>query len=100
MAGTTGLEPATSAVTGQRSNQLSYVPTAVVLHSKCNILHSFLAVSLGKISTGQTETLGPAESTADPHRRLAPRIVPDFLWNLPRIPLQEDMRSIFPTRNI
>ena len=27
MAGTTGLEPATSAVTGQRSNQLSYVPT-------------------------------------------------------------------------
>jgi hypothetical protein len=27
MAGTTGLEPATSAVTGRRSNQLSYVPT-------------------------------------------------------------------------
>ena len=27
MAGTTGLEPAASAVTGQRSNQLSYVPT-------------------------------------------------------------------------
>ena len=30
MAGTTGLEPATSAVTGQRSNQLSYVPTLSV----------------------------------------------------------------------
>jgi hypothetical protein len=28
MAGTTGLEPATSAVTGQRSNQLNYVPSA------------------------------------------------------------------------
>jgi hypothetical protein len=27
MAGTTGLEPATSAVTGQRSNQLNYVPS-------------------------------------------------------------------------
>jgi hypothetical protein len=30
MAGTTGLEPATSAVTGQRSNQLSYVPKNAV----------------------------------------------------------------------
>jgi hypothetical protein len=29
MAGTTGLEPATSAVTGQHSNQLNYVPTAI-----------------------------------------------------------------------
>ena len=31
MAGTTGLEPATSAVTGQRSNQLSYVPKSKLL---------------------------------------------------------------------
>jgi hypothetical protein len=30
MAGTTGLEPAASAVTGQRSNQLNYVPTRQV----------------------------------------------------------------------
>lgn len=29
MAGTTGLEPATSDVTGRRSNQLNYVPAAV-----------------------------------------------------------------------
>ena len=32
MAGTTGLEPATSAVTGQRSNQLNYVPNKSGLH--------------------------------------------------------------------
>jgi hypothetical protein len=30
MAGTTGLEPAASAVTGQRSNQLNYVPTCQI----------------------------------------------------------------------
>jgi hypothetical protein len=29
LAGTTGLEPATSDVTGRRSNQLSYVPALV-----------------------------------------------------------------------
>ncbi len=29
MAGTTGLEPAASAVTGQRSNQLNYVPVSL-----------------------------------------------------------------------
>ncbi len=29
MAGATGLEPAASAVTGQRSNQLSYAPAGV-----------------------------------------------------------------------
>ncbi len=34
MAGTTGLEPATSAVTGQRSNQLSYVPNSWDCHSR------------------------------------------------------------------
>jgi hypothetical protein len=32
LAGTTGLEPATSAVTGQRSNQLSYVPNVAHVH--------------------------------------------------------------------
>ena len=31
MAGATGLEPATSGVTGRRSNQLSYAPTTLDL---------------------------------------------------------------------
>ena len=35
MAGTTGLEPATSAVTGQRSNQLNYVPAEPHLFANC-----------------------------------------------------------------
>ena len=33
LAGTTGLEPATSDVTGRRSNQLNYVPACVGLFS-------------------------------------------------------------------
>ena len=36
MAGTTGLEPAASAVTGQRSNQLNYVPTREI-NEMCNL---------------------------------------------------------------
>ncbi len=43
MAGTTGLEPATSAVTGQRSDQLSYVPSAIpIAERKSQILLSLL----------------------------------------------------------
>ncbi len=44
MAGTTGLEPATSAVTGQRSNQLSYVPT-IVFSDNLDICHIESSVS-------------------------------------------------------
>jgi hypothetical protein len=36
MAGTTGLEPAASAVTGQRSNQLNYVPTRQINKTRNN----------------------------------------------------------------
>ena len=34
MAGVTGLEPATSGVTGRRSNQLSYTPAEAALREK------------------------------------------------------------------
>jgi hypothetical protein len=36
MAGTTGLEPAASAVTGQRSNQLNYVPSCQINEMRNN----------------------------------------------------------------
>src|SRR2546428_257363 len=36
VAGTTGLEPAASAVTGQRSNQLNYVPTRQINEMRNN----------------------------------------------------------------
>jgi hypothetical protein len=43
MAGTTGLEPAASAVTGQRSNQLNYVPSLFsYLYRKPAYLLAFL----------------------------------------------------------
>ena len=34
MAGPTGLEPATSCVTGRRSNQLNYDPTAAIHYAE------------------------------------------------------------------
>ena len=47
MAGTTGLEPATSAVTGQRSNQLSYVPKKLFNNLElCHIESSVSQLSL------------------------------------------------------
>jgi hypothetical protein len=48
MAGTTGLEPAASAVTGQRSNQLNYVPTRQISGMwRSSRLDSILTVSSG-----------------------------------------------------
>src|ERR1035437_826986 len=81
MAGTTGLEPATSAVTGQRSNQLSYVPTLISsTYAKSKNLLSFAAVySFSRIHSfhgiypisamnGQHEILPsmPLEATRNP----------------------------------
>ena len=51
MAGTTGLEPATSAVTGQRSNQLNYVPNTRSLQAlDCRNFHRDNKLSLSEIS--------------------------------------------------
>jgi hypothetical protein len=46
MAGTTGLEPATSDVTGRRSNQLNYVPAEASLRSATKVTHSPAEVAL------------------------------------------------------
>jgi hypothetical protein len=51
MAGTTGLEPAASAVTGQRSNQLNYVPSLpfIGLAPKPACLLSILTVQRSRL---------------------------------------------------
>jgi hypothetical protein len=52
MAGTTGLEPATSAVTGQRSDQLSYVPRLFFNNlGLCHIESSGSQLSLFSLSS-------------------------------------------------
>ena len=57
MAGTTGLEPATSAVTGQRSNQLSYVPTSALnTLVVCNIESSVSQTSLFSLASNAAWT--------------------------------------------
>ena len=58
MAGATGLEPATSGVTGRRSNQLSYAPAgeneAVLASPRWGVKHTTIAWD------GQSEAGGHA----------------------------------------
>ena len=42
MAGTTGLEPATSDVTGRRSNQLNYVPALMERNARAPLTNFFI----------------------------------------------------------
>jgi hypothetical protein len=66
MAGTTGLEPATSAVTGQRSNQLSYVPKQPIQFNRTeNADNHQAAKPLAVWANGRADTL----SIPQPARR-------------------------------
>ena len=58
MAGTTGLEPATSAVTGQRSNQLNYVPrignhTRLFFRRRARILRPCILAIIANFDKGR-----------------------------------------------
>lgn len=64
MAGTTGLEPATSAVTGQHSNQLNYVPNCYFF----NIAEDGLLCRLGEWKSRSLCTLSPPELYCPPNR--------------------------------
>jgi hypothetical protein len=77
MAGAAGLEPVTSAVTGQRSNQLSYAPamgTGTLVESP-----GIVNVGIRKIRAADAKEVGvgnPAEETCchPNNRSLEPRI--------------------------
>ena len=76
MAGTTGLEPATSAVTGQRSNQLSYVPLqfqSLTANRRFYCLFLLSIPSLVSIfSTGYNRIPGEMDSMDSKPNRKAP----------------------------
>src|SRR5665213_279302 len=76
MAGTTGLEPATSAVTGQRSNQLSYVPRLFFNNLDiCHIESSGSQLSLfSTISSLWTQSWVSVDTTWTP--RWTPKLPP------------------------
>ena len=71
MAGTTGLEPATSAVTGQRSDQLSYVPrlffnNLVIRHIESSVSQLSLFSLFSTISLLWTQFWASVDTTWTP----------------------------------
>src|SRR5579863_4435622 len=71
MAGTTGLEPATSAVTGQRSDQLSYVPrlffnNLVICHIESGVSQLSLYSPHSTFSSLWTQFRAPVDTTWTP----------------------------------
>ena len=54
MAGATGLEPATSGVTGRRSNQLSYAPAGIGAH---DVIHGPLLSQSSQYKSGKISVI-------------------------------------------
>ena len=107
MAGTTGLEPATSAVTGQRSDQLSYVPrlffnNLVICHIESSVSQLSLFSLSSTISLLWTHFLALVDTTWTP--RWTPKPSPQRqdqvyqkrpFW-CPRFPvIEQKFRSLF-----
>ncbi len=72
MAGTTGLEPATSAVTGQRSNQLSYVPT--FFSSTYTKSRNLLSIAAAYFCLASTFSTDQTESVIDGQHEILPSV--------------------------
>ena len=68
MAGTTGFEPATSDVTGRRSNQLNYVPE--VYNNVGNCILTYCRIAAASYSSNSSACL--RKTTGAPHSSHSP----------------------------
>src|ERR1035438_3054215 len=99
MAGTTGLETATSDVTGRRSNQLNYVPALPDRRSQnstgLRVAASFGAYCAGFSAMLKTDVV-PASAPADVRFRATPPYSPRMKSS---VQINRGIESLFGTRD-